>query len=215
VKVRAAKAAKHDATFRVPVELHGHGSDGRDVLHARAVIVLANHLPTPPQPAPERAMPAHHRSKADIYRELLFHGPDLQGIQQVEGCSDQGILASVAAAPAPGEWQRQPLRGTWLADPLALDCAFQLMIVWSFENHGCGSLPAHAGRYRQYRRAFPRDGVRILAEVTRSSPSRAVADLWFVDRTGAVVAQMKEYECVIDASLNQAFRRNQLTAEVG
>ena len=108
----------------------------------------------------------------------------------------------------------QPLRGTWLADPLVLDSAFQAMIVWSFENHGCGSLPAHAGQYRQYVRSFPRDGVRICAEVTQSNAQRAVADVWFLDRSGAVVAHMKDYECVIDASLNQAFRRNQLAAEV-
>ncbi len=213
VKVRAGKAVKQDTLYRVPVELHGTGSDGRDVLHSRATVVLVQRLPAPPESAPELAMPAYHRAKAEIYRELLFHGPDLQGIQQVEGCSDQGILATVHAAPAPADWLRQPLRSTWLAEPLALDCAFQMMIVWSFENHGCGSLPAHVGRYRQYRRSFPREGVRIFAEVTRSSPHRVLARLWFVDKSGAVVAQVEDYECVLDASLNQAFRRNQLTAE--
>ena len=30
------------------------------------------------------------------------------------------------------------------------------------------------------------------------------------DADGIVVAQVQDYECVIDAGLNQAFRRNQL-----
>jgi hypothetical protein len=213
IKVRAGKALKHPGLFQVPTELHGTGADGRDVLHARATIVLAPRLPTATQSAPELAMPAYPRSRTDLYRDVLFHGVDLQGLQSVDGCSDRAILATAATAPAPAEWLRQPLRGTWLADPLVLDCAFQALIVWSFENLGCGSLPAHVGQYRQFVRSFPRDGIRICAEVTQSNAQRAVADVAFLDRKGNVVAHMKDYECVIDSSLNQAFRRNQLTFE--
>jgi len=36
------------------------------------------------------------------------------------------------------------MRQRWLADPLALDCAFQMMILWSFERHGAGCLPCFA-----------------------------------------------------------------------
>jgi acyl transferase domain-containing protein/NAD(P)-dependent dehydrogenase (short-subunit alcohol dehydrogenase family)/acyl carrier protein len=213
IKVRAGKALKRQGLYDVPTQLHGAGTDGRDVLHARATIVLAPRLPAASQAAPELAMPAYPRTRADIYRDVLFQGGDLQGLQSVDGCSDRAILATAAAAPAPSEWLRQPLRGTWLADPLVLDCAFQAMIVWSFENHGCGSLPAHVGHYRQFVRSFPRDGVRICAEVTQSNAQRAVADVSFLDRSGSVVAHIKDYECVIDASLNQAFQRNQLTAD--
>ena len=31
-----------------------------------------------------------------------------------------------------------PLRNQWLTDPLALDCAFQMMILWSVERTGAG-----------------------------------------------------------------------------
>ena len=36
-----------------------------------------------------------------------------------------------------------------------LDASFQMMILWSFAQHGAGSLPCFAGRYRQFRRSFP------------------------------------------------------------
>ena len=45
----------------------------------------------------------------------------------------------------------------------------------------------------------------------RVSDHRAVADIEFLDAEGDPVARIESYECVIDASLNQAFRRNRLT----
>ena len=32
-----------------------------------------------------------------------------------------------------------------------------MMILWSFERFGAGSLPCFAGRYRQFQEAFPRE----------------------------------------------------------
>ncbi|OAI50217.1 hypothetical protein AYO44_17990 [Planctomycetaceae bacterium SCGC AG-212-F19] len=211
VRVLAGKAAKHDGAWRVPVELHSVG-EGQEVLHARAAIILTPGLPKPTVLPPVVPLHPYGREVHEVYRDLLFHGPDLHGIQRIDGMAQEGLAAWVKAAPAPAAWIKQPLRGTWLADPLALDCAFQLMIVWSYENCGAFSLPSFAARYRQYRRSFPADGVAIRAVVKESNTHRAVADLWFLDRAGAVVAQISGYECVIDTSLEQAFRRSQLAA---
>ena len=139
---------------------------------------------------------------------MLFHGPDLQGIEYVEGCGERGIAAWVATAPPPSEWIDRPLRQAWLSDPLALDCAFQLLILWSVSQSGAGSLPTRVGRYRQFRRAFPPGGARIVAQVTQAAAHRAVADIEFLDAEGTPVARIEDYECVIDASLNRAFRRD-------
>ena len=91
-----------------------------------------------------------------------------------------------------------------------LDASFQMMILWSFAQHGSGSLPCFAGRYRQYRRSFPTGPTKVVVRVTRDNGSFARADIDYLDADGVVVAQMQDYECVIDAGLNQAFRRNQL-----
>ena len=72
------------------------------------------------------------------------------------------------------------------------------------------SLPCFAGEYRQYRRAFPRAGVRVIARVTKSGPHAALADIDFVDTAGNLIARLGDYECVQDAGLAEAFRRNQL-----
>ena len=85
-----------------------------------------------------------------------------------------------------------------------------MMIVWSFERHGAGSLPCYLGRYRQYRRSFPKEGLRVVAQIAKDAPGLAVADIEVLDASGEVVARLEGYECVIDASLNPAFRRNRL-----
>ena len=119
-----------------------------------------------------------------------------------------GKSVAVKAAPAPNQWLTRPLRQQWLADPLAIDSAFQLMIVWSVERLGAGSLPTFVGRYRQFARRFPREGTRVAIRVLESSPRRARADVDFLGPDGLPVARIEGYECVIDASLQSAFRRN-------
>ena len=95
-----------------------------------------------------------------------------------------------------------------MTDPLALDSAFQLMIVWSVDRLGAGSLPTFVGQYRQFRRSFPKDGTRVEIRVVESSPHKARAEVDFRDAAGVLVARIENYECVIDASLQSAFRRN-------
>ncbi len=212
LRVLTGKPTKDNNLYRVPVEIRGQSAAGRDVPHVRADIVLSVGLPAADGGAVEIVVPSYPHSKSEIYAGRLFHGPDLQGIETVEGCSEAGIVALAASAPQPTAWVRQPLRGAWLADPLALDCGFQMMILWTQEQCGAGSLPSGAGQYRQYARAFPKGGMRIVARVTRHSEHRASADLDFFDRAGKLIARMSDYECVIDASLNQAFRMNQAGA---
>ena len=65
-----------------------------------------------------------------------------------------------------------------------------------------------AGSYRQFRRAFPSEGVRVVARITEAGPHKARADVDFLDDGGQPVARIEDYECVIDASLQSAFRRS-------
>ena len=211
IRILTGKARKRDAFHTVPVELVS-GTDGREILHARAEILLATKLPEGIRSITELPARPYPFRDGEFYSQgILFHGPDLQGIVQVDACSPEGIVASVKSAPAPVQWIAEPLRNSWLTDPLAVDCAFQLMILWSFERSGKGSLPTFAGRYRQFQESFPKDGVQIVIHVTRENEQSATADMEFFDQhNGKLVARLEGYECVIDASLNSAFRRNRL-----
>ncbi|WP_435007870.1 SDR family NAD(P)-dependent oxidoreductase [Tundrisphaera lichenicola] len=213
IRVLAARATRRDGHSVVPVELRGVLADGREVLHARGEVVLGDRHPETPSPIEEPDLLPYATTRREIYRDILFHGPGLQGIVAVEGCGDLGIAATVEAAPAPSDWVDRPLRQQWLTDPLALDCAFQMMILWSVERTGDGSLPTFVGRYRQFRKSFPGGGVRVVARITEASPHKARADVDFLDEQGEAVARIEDYECVIDASLKSAFRRNRAQVE--
>jgi len=212
LKVMAGRAEKRDSFYLVPVELTGVNGDARVLLHARAEIVLAAKLPEGIRSIKEMPAEPYEPHNGRIYdRERLFHGPDLHGIELVNGCSPKGIAALVKGAPTPAAWLRQPLRSSWLTDPLVLDSAFQMMILWSFERFGSGSLPCFAGRYRQFQEAFPKEGVQVVIRISDERQHGAHADMEFIDRqSGKLVARLEDYECVIDPSLGGAFQRNQL-----
>ncbi|GAM11835.1 polyketide synthase PksJ [Geobacter sp. OR-1] len=212
LRILAGKAEKKDSSHIVPIELHSGSADSHDQLHARAEIVLATRLPEGIRSIAELPSTPFTPHNGVIYdKDRLFHGPDLHGIEEVECCSSKGISAIVKGAPLPASWISRPLRSSWLTDPLVLDCAFQMMILWSFDRTGAGSLPTFAGRYRQFSEAFPRDGAHVMIRVTEAHEHSASADIEFLDRqTGKLIARMEGYECVIDPSLQKAFQRNQL-----
>ncbi len=210
LRVCADRASKSGEQFVVQTELCSTDATGNRVLHARAKIGLSSQLEVTPQAAPARVLAPYNTGLDAAYDQLLFHGKALQGLTEIDGCDDSGIVAVCKPAPAPREWSRQPLRSRWITDPLALDCAFQAMILWSFDQHRVGSLPTEVSNYRQFKTTFPKDGVRIEVRVTEMEPGRAAADIDFLDVTGVVIAKMTGYHCVLDASLNDAFRRNTL-----
>ena len=212
LRIMAGRAEKRDTFYLVPVELVGSGPDGRPILHARAEIVLATRIPEGIRSIGEIPATPYQPGNDGIYGSArLFHGPELHGIEQVIGCSAKGIAALVKGAPAPACWIRHPLRSIWITDPLVLDSAFQLMILWSLERFGAASLPCYAGRYRQFVETFPREGAQVVIRVTTEHERKATADMEFLDRhSGKLMARLEDYECIIDPSLKQAFQRNRL-----
>ena len=211
-QVLTGKATKENGhgILSVPVLIRSTGADGKVLHHARTTIHLASTLPKPSGALLKIHTRPYHRPSDEIYRELLFHGPALQGIQKVEGISADAIIARVGPTAPPPHWIVEPLRNAWLADPLALDVAFQLMIVWSQEIHGTASLPSFAGRYRQFRTSFPADGVSVVIKIRENGNKLARADIEFLDDEGELVARLENYECVLDTSLSEAFTRNRL-----
>jgi hypothetical protein len=210
LRAMAGKAVKQDKMFVVPVELRGKRKDGREVLYSRAEIVLANSLPKPPPADPAPAVAPIGFDVARAYSDFLFHGSDLQGIAEIAGRTGRVFVGSAYPAPVPAEWFGSPLRSSWVGDPLVLDSAFQMMILWTQAEHNTGSLPSFIGRYRQFRKSFPADPITVVIRVTRDDTKFARADIDFLAPDGQVIAQMQDYECIMEPTLNASFRKNQL-----
>jgi hypothetical protein len=204
VAVHTGKPVKRDGLLAVPAELRG--PDG--ARHAAAVVLLA----VKPQAAPAAAAPAAPArpapAAAELYERVLFHGPEMRFIRSVTALSDAGVDVDAAAALPPKQWLSQPWRDRWVADPAALDAAFQAMIVWTTEVLGAPSLPSFAGRYRQFA-AFPARGVSVRCRASRKGDALAGADIDFVDGSGKLVARLEGYECTVEPSLAEAFRRRE------
>ena len=231
LRVLAAKPTRIEGSFQAKVQLVGNSSPaapsaghpvggatrlqygsspGREVVHAGGCAILSPGYPTAPAPTLRVTPRGYSLDVATSYATRLFHGPQLYGIAAVEACSADGIVVDSRTASAPWAWMTEPLRSAWLADPLALDAALQAIILWAQELRGEPCLPCSIAKYRQYRRAFPREGVRIVVQITHATDHAIRCDVEFVDRQGLLVARMDGCESVADASLVAAFQRRQL-----
>ena len=93
------EARNEDGQTVVPAQLISR-RDGKRIAHAGGDIVLAAKLPKASKPSAAPEFAADSRERAEVYaRDLLFHGPDFQGIQRLEGCDENGIAAQVDCAP--------------------------------------------------------------------------------------------------------------------
>ena len=212
VSLRTAAASRRKGLHVVPVRMTSRGDRGREVLHAQAdVLLTTENLPAAPESA---VVDIPGGGYADAYAlGVLFHGAALHGIERVEGIAERGVAAILKAASAPIKWMTHPLRGTWIADPLALDSAFQMMILWSTAHRGAPSLPSALGSYRQFVSVFPKGGCRAVVAVALGISAIAVATIQFFDRQGNLLASAEGCEFVMDAALRDAFRLNRLGLE--
>jgi len=214
IRAFAAKGVKQEnKSFIVPVELRGKRKDGRETIHSRAEIILVSALPPAPTADRSPTITPVAFPVPQAYRELLFHGPELQGIERIDGVSESAFIGTAFPAPAPAEWLQFPPRSAWVADPLVLDASFQMMILWTQTQHDAASLPCFAGRYRQFRKSFPADTTTVVIRIRRDDGKFARADIDYLDPEGRVIAQMQDYECIMEKALNLAFRKNQLAVK--
>ena len=207
LRVVVSKIQRRGEAFDVDVELRS-GPDDAETAHARARAILQSRLPAAPdytQP-PLLAEESYGYTADAAYREVLFHGPHFHGLERIAGYSSGGLVAHLRSAPAPRDWMDDPLRSTWLGDPLIVDTGLQMGILWCQKALGCPSLPTFGARYQQYTATFPTHGVTAALEVRQQTAHRVTGDITFLDANGAVLARMEGYEWTVDPSLRDAFR---------
>ncbi|MGD9368843.1 MAG: SDR family NAD(P)-dependent oxidoreductase, partial [Desulfobacteraceae bacterium] len=208
IHMMAGKATRKGQIFEVDVEIREDRLEGPARAHSSAKAILSERLPAPPvfQGNGHFKPTTSMDSLEDIYERVLFHGRDLRGIKEIVRISNEGMSAILASAPPPAQWINDPLRSRWLADPLILDSAFQMAIVWCHKHHGLVCLPSYAASYRQYCRRFPENGVTAILEIHKCRNRKMIGDFTFLDSGKKVVAQLKGYEAIMDPGLINAFK---------
>jgi hypothetical protein len=214
IRVLAGAAQANGNGLSVNLELRDGMAAGAEVVHSRATALLTDHLPDPPDFQTPEALrrDGYDRDVTKVYADILFHGKALRGLQRVHVCNPSGMRADLATAPEPAAWIRTPPRNRWIADPLVLDGAFQMASLWCYEETGQVSLPSYSAAYRQFCRRFPAGPVQAVLVVRDVSRFKLVADLTFLDREGAVLAQISGYEAVMEDRLMRAFKPERYAA---
>ncbi|MCP4353311.1 MAG: SDR family NAD(P)-dependent oxidoreductase [Desulfobacterales bacterium] len=216
IRLMAGKARKKGSVFEVDVEVRDGFGENMEVVHSRAKAILAETLSQPSlfhMPDDLKANP-YTKTMDEVYEQILFHGFELQGIKEIIGLSSRSMAARLSPAPLPEKWMTEPLRSRWIGDPLVLDSAFQMAIIWCYENTGLASLPSYSASYRQYCNRFPSEGVTAILEVSEVTARKMKGDFTFIDSGNMIVARLDGYECVMNTSLSRAFNKPQQSSQV-
>ena len=175
--------------------------------HYRALVDLrpAGSAVELPQSAPLGDLAPFPTTVADAYRDLLFHGPLFQRIASIEGMDERGASAVVLPSTPAGCLRGSP-GGRWLLDPVMIDCAFQLQVVWARLQWGVTLLPGSIDSVVRsvVDTSQATEGVRLELRIRPGSkPPLCHADHFFYAPDGRLLAVLTNAQGVGSKALNR------------
>ena len=203
LSARVVASAPKEIQGAVRVNLRAEIGEQRH-LHDTAEVELGPQLIAPAPYAPlqlvnPRSLPI---SIAEAYDQWLFHGPLFAGIADVEALGDNGIIAALSPS-TPKRCLAESPKGHWLIDPVMVDSALQLVILWARTYLNMTPLPARLTCYHRY--AGPISGaVRCEARVSHIAGTPVIhADFRFIDKAGKLVGWLEGLEGTCSKALNR------------
>jgi hypothetical protein len=138
----------------------------------------------------------------EAYRDWLFHGECFAGVKEVLGISAAGISARLESLP-PARLLAQPLAASWIVDPVLVDSAFQLSILW--ERWSFDKTPLPAGCDRVVFHARPATGAVDCWMATRAADEggELETDIFFRDASGRLLLEMRNMRFTCTRELNR------------
>jgi NAD(P)-dependent dehydrogenase (short-subunit alcohol dehydrogenase family) len=137
----------------------------------------------------------------EIYENWLFHGPSFAGIRRIEAIGKDGVLGWLKPS-SPSEFFSYQPQSQWLIDPVLVDSALQLLIVWARQYLDATPLPSKLGVCHIF--GAPRtDNVRCEVLVTHQAGSQTLrSDLRFFE-DGRMFARLADMEVTFSKALNR------------
>jgi len=123
--------------------------------------------------------------------DQLFHGPDFHVIKSLDALGDEGGAATMQLSGRT-TWPHGP----WQTQPVVLDGAIQLALLWGVQSSGKTSIPMSVGTYRGYIR--PQE-TPMSCEVRLRHQSRHANhfDIRILSESNEVVAELENLEMVL------------------
>ncbi len=175
---------KKDSQF-IQAELH----DGNGRKRYTAHLEMENNLLVSDGIAPTPKLEAYPLDSKPLYGEQLFHGKDFAIIKSIEGISKGSASASLSAIRETN-WNQEP----WYTDPVLLDGGLQLARIWGFHVLGKPSLPTSLGETVIYKTGLNQSACQCILSGETIGNTGIRCDLWFVDDTGQLLAEIRELE---------------------
>jgi hypothetical protein len=170
----------------------------------RATVHLAQALPEPPP----YALPARSHmcdfplAVNEAYGQWLFHGPRFQCISEIEGISEQGILATVKPS-FPQDCLAGPSPDGWLIDPIVIDSGPQLAILWARVYKDMTALPSGFQSYYRYGSLLG-PVLRCYLQVLPGSEDHTLrANVFYIGANGRLLGLLEGLECTCSKALNR------------
>jgi len=184
-----------DVTARTPAGSTGGSRLRLDLIDAttgrsryRCSSTWSNRPVTPPPST--GAGPAVPAGRPPRYGDVLFHGPSFQMIESV-AIGPRGEMSAGLRGVVDLSWPAE----AWVTDPVLVDGALQLALLWTEQVLGRPSLPTGVARVRSF--AGPAAGrhAAILAG-RHATADRVVCDVVIRDQAGAAVIELLGIETV-------------------
>jgi polyketide-type polyunsaturated fatty acid synthase PfaA len=156
-------------------------------------------------------------SGAELYQNgILFHGPRLQGINQVLAFDDAQLLCQVQlpqinAADCQGFTASSALGGSQI---FAEDLLLQAMLVWARLKYDAASLPSSTAECVTAWPFANGDKGYIQLDVVKHSGRMLIANVSLYHQDGRLSCQMINAKVTISKSLNGAFIPHQACADI-
>ena len=121
---------------------------------------------------------------ATVYEDHLFHGPDFQVIEELQGISEAGCVGMLRSSAS-------PCRGNNESDIVVLDGGLQLALLWERNRSGHQSLPTGFRSLNIYRDTPYAGPVQCVLKCVKASSLGVEWSLVYSDANGAVCADMQ------------------------
>jgi len=202
--LRVVAATPSEVEGGVDVNLRVESRGDRPQVHYTVVAQLRTATPDVVAPPPWELLDGRPMSMSieEVYERLLFHGPLFAGIAEIEAIGRGGVIGRVLPS-SPQRLLAEASDAAWLIDPVVVDSALQMGVVWVRTHLDMTPLPSRFSRYHYVEQLGPGE-VPCQVRIRKYTGGSSVhADLVFFNAEGKVIGWMEDLEVTCSKALNR------------
>jgi hypothetical protein len=203
---------KSSEKVRFQGKISSQNADGKTRFHYQAKVELRKTIPAQPQFIDFDLGRTEDITGKSLYEsKILFHGPRLQGLEEVLNISPNGITTRCRLKHYPdsdyGQFQIKEF------NPYLADVQLQSLLVWSHLMNGKLGLPLKIAGGIQYQQVPMDHDSYVTMQVKETNTHKLVADVISHDLNGMIFSQVRNAEITLNEKLYELFQQNRLEIE--